>query len=174
MEAIESDLKTFCFLAPRWQLYVIQGFLFSTFNWIIPLLESGKTPSKSLITIEQLMKHADPEFVLWPSDWVEPWLDRILELKLTLNDYYTFYENLDTLFRDCIPTDLNIFTSLSNGSILTDEQWDRLYEAVAFQAPLVQQKSNKTRRTQGRRAITPMKRRKAKTYHKPHVTVVKL
>jgi hypothetical protein len=174
MEALESDLKSFCFLAPRWQLYVIQGFLFSTFNWIIPLLESGKVPDNKLITIEQLMKNADPEFVIWPSDWVDSWFDRILDLKLTLDDYYTFYEHLDTLFRDCIPTELYIFTSLSNGSLLTDEQWDRLYEAVAFQAPLVQQSSNKTRRTRGRRAITPMKHRKAKTYHKSHVTVVKL
>ena len=174
MEALESDLKAFCFLAPRWQLLVIQGFMFGAVNWLIPLSESGIPPDKTSITIEDLMKHADPEFALWPSDWLDTWLDRILDLKLSVDDLYTFYDHLDTLFRDCIPIDLDIFTPLSNGIMITKEQWECLYEAVAFQAPLVQQKNNKTRRTHGRRAITPMKRRKSKTYHKPHVTVVKL
>ena len=174
MDALESDLKSFCFLAPRWQLLVIQGFMFGAVNWLIPLAESGKSPDKTSITLEDLMKHADPEFVAWPSDWLDTWLDRMLDLKLSVDDLYIFYEHLDILFRDCTPTDLNIFTPLSNGSTLTDEQWERLYEAVAFQEPPVEQKNNKTRRTHGRRAITPMKRRKAKTYHKPHVNVVKL
>ncbi len=175
VESLKSDLKALCFQAPHWQQLVLQAFWYGVMNWLIPLKEAEKQPSLDRMTPLDLAKHADPEFVRWPTEWLQPWMERAVSLELSVDELYDLYDDLNTVFQDCVPTDLVIFTELSNGEKLTEEQWERLYAAVAFQ-PLPQQpkKAPKTRRVHGRRAITPIRRRRAHTHHKPHMTVVKI
>ena len=178
MEQLQTDLKTLCFQAPHWQQLVVQAFWYGMMNWLIPLKEAETQPSLERMTPRDLVKHADAEFADWPADWLQPYMERTVALNLSLDDLYDLYDNLNTVFQDCVPTDLVIFTELSNGENLTEAQWERLYEAVAFQPiPKDQRKKQqKTRRTHGRRAITPIRRRRAMTHHNraQHMSVVKI
>ena len=106
-----------------------------------------------------------------------------LALGLTLEELNSWFTRLDTVFRYCISTDLDIFSTLADGVPLTEEQWERLYVAIAPQPPDTtgfkkhHHTRNKTRRTHGRRALTPMRRHhhhRAVTRHQPHLNVVKL
>ena len=79
MEAVESlktDLKALCFQAPHWQQLVLQAFWYGVMNWLIPLKEAEKRPSLDRMTPLDLAKHADPEFVRWPTEWLQPWMER--------------------------------------------------------------------------------------------------
>jgi hypothetical protein len=178
MQQYLSDLKTFCFQLPTWQMLTVQAFFYGALNWLIPHAEQHRIPNKTEMTMQDLVEHSDPEFSSWPADWLESWLDRLLELKLSHEQLYEFSEQLDLAFRDCIPTDLDIYSTLAEGRHLTEEQWERLYTAVAPHQQILplsmSKKCAKTRRTHGKRAITPLKRRRAQTHHRPHVNVVKI
>lgn len=178
MEQYLSDLKTLCFQLPVWQQLVVQAFFYGALNWLIPLAEQHQPANKSEITVTDLVVHSDPEFSQWPSEWLDSWLTRLISLNLTHEQLYSFSEQLELAFRDCIPTDLDIYSTLAEGEHLTEEQWGRLYDAVAPRQQILplsmSKKCAKTRRTHGKRAITPIKRRRAHTHHRPHVNVVKV
>lgn len=178
MQQYLADLKTHCFQLPHWQQLVVQAFFYGALNWLIPLAEQHRPANKGEITIEDLVAHSDAEFRMWPSEWLEPWLEKLIALKLSQEQLYEFSELLDSAFRDCIPTDLDIYSTLAEGEHLTDEQWERLYSAVSPRQQVLplsmNKKTAKTRRTHGKRAITPLKRRRAHTHHRSHVTVVKI
>lgn len=171
MDGYIADLKTDCFQLPHWQMLLLQAFHYGVLNWFIPVLEEGKKPVKGDFLLEDLVAHSDPEFRNWPSDWLNSWLEKLFLLDLSHEQLYLFSEQLEEAFRDCIPTDLDIYGTFLQGETLTDEQWTRLYTSVAFQPPTLlstPSQKGKTRRMHGRRAITPIKRRRAITYHKSH------
>jgi len=176
MDALESELKTFLFSAPRWMQLEMQGFWYGLISRAITCKEEKTAFLQESNTIETILQHADPEFSDWPTSWLEPYVQQFLALDLTYDQHHEWFERLDTIFRDSVPTDLDIFTTLANGELLTQEQWSRLYDALAFLPPPVQQKRKyaKTRCNHGRRGITPIRSRKAITHKKHHYSFVKL
>jgi hypothetical protein len=171
MDKIESDLRIFCFQAPRWMLLEIQAFWYGLISWSITCTEDLIIPEPSKITIRDLLIHSDGEFEDWPSTWLEPYMHEFLSLHPTLTEQHDFFGRLEDLFQDCIPTDMNIFTFLISTEILSETQWERLYDALAFTNPILpdERKSPKTRRIHGRRSLTPIKARRVFTRHKLQV-----
>lgn len=177
MEALESNLKTTCFQAPHWQQLVLQAFWFGVLSWAVPLVEEGQHLQAQPMTVKDLVHHADPEFVSWPYEWLEATLKAFEAIPWTTDSINAFFDRLETIFQDCLPTDLHIYHILVKGDYLTDEQWSRLFDTVAFQPPQAAAqppKKAKTRRMHGRRGITPMKRRRGLTRHTGHLQIVKL
>ncbi len=188
---MEESLRKFCFDAPHWMQIQMQGLWYGMISWRIECMEDGKPLKKQ--TIQEYLNFAEPELESWPSDWLQPTVDEFTGTEMTLDELTQWFETVHTIFQDCIPADLNIFTVLATGETLSDEQWKRLYDTVAFMPPKLPavndepkqtvvpvqqpaQKRRKTRRTHGRRAITPIKGRRAHTHHRSHVqaTVVKM
>jgi hypothetical protein len=181
--ALEEELKNLCTLLPHWQQIQLQGFWYGLISWLLTCAEEDVNPALHAITAEELIKHADAEFEGWPSEWLQPYVDRCIGLHLSHEQLNSWFATLDIVFRDCISTDLDIFSILAEGAELTEPQWERLYESMAFQPPDTsgfrkQTNKHKTRRTHGRRALTPLKRHhrlRAITHHqKQHVNIVKL
>lgn len=173
MEQIEKELRDTCFISPHWMQLQLQAFWYGLLSWCITCVEDKRPIQLETITIEELLETADPEFASWPTDWLQPFANQFVTHSFTEEEYHNCLDRLDVIFRDTVPTDLDIFTTLADGNTLTEEQWMRLYEALAFLPPqhLLPSQSNKrqkTRRVHGRRAITPMRRRRVLTYHKPH------
>ena len=183
LNALEEKLKTDCLTYPHWQQLVLQGYWYGLISWAITCAEDGHDPKKDTPSAKDLAKHSAAEFEQWPADWLQPTTESFLALGLTLEELNSWFSRLDTVFRDCISTDLDIFSTLADGETITEEQWERLYVAVAPQPPDTtgfkkhHHPRNKTRRTHGRRALTPMRRHnhhRAVTRHHAHVNVVKL
>jgi len=173
MDKIETDLRTFCFQAPRWMLLEIQAFWYGLISWSITCAEDLIVPEPKTLTIRDLLIHSDGEFEDWPSTWLEPYMYEFLSLHPTLMEQNEFFGRLEDLFQDCIPTDLNIFTVLVTTESISEEQWGRLYESIAFTSPFLpnEKKTTKTRRVNGRRGVTPIKARRAFTRHR--IAVIK-
>jgi hypothetical protein len=180
---LEKELKETCIFYPHWQQLMIQGFWYGLLSWCISCLEDGKNPKDIPYSVGELLKHADAELLSWPYEWLNSSATEFLQLNLSLEQLNVWFERLDIIFRDCIPTDLDIFSTLATGEHISDTQWERLYDAVAFLPPNPQAQKkrttqNKTQRVRGRRAITPMKHRKAMTHHNRHhqppINIVKL
>lgn len=180
MNTLESNLKTLCLQSPHWMQLELQAFWYGLLSYTMDAAEHSQPLDPKELSPETLLQHADPEFDGWPTDWLQPFVTEFTGLSLNFQQQQEFFERLEALFQDTIPVDLNIFTVLAEGELLTEDQWKRLMDTVAFQPssnPLSQQRGqHKTKRVQGRRGITPLKRRKAKTFHKPrhqHITFVK-
>jgi hypothetical protein len=204
-----EELKSLCLIAPHWQQLLLQGFWYGLMSWLVTCAEDNTTPDKYPMTLKEMVSHADPEFASWPLEWLQVYVDKMLTLNpvlhsVKLND---FFERLDTMFQDTIPTDLDIFSTLVRGEHLTEEQWVRLHDALApmpppppptsQSPPLLQHQppslppstplqlqpqphtirnNHRTRRLRGKRAITPLKRKRAVTHHHKHsvnVNVIK-
>jgi hypothetical protein len=188
---MEEHLRKFCFDAPHWMQIQMQGLWYGLISWRIQCVEDGEPVTKQ--TVQEYLEFAEPELVTWPYDWLQPTVDEFMSIEYSLEQLNKWFETLYTIFQDCIPADLNIFMILSTGESISEEQWKRLYDTVAFMPPTLQvtdtaskqavvpvqqsvHKRRKTRRTHGRRAITPIKGRRAYTHHRSHVntTVVKM
>lgn len=179
LEQLETTLKETCLISPHWMQLQLQAFWYGLLSWCITCVEDKRSIDLQTMPIQTLLETADPEFGLWPTDWLQPLAKQFVELHLSEEELHEWFDRLDVIFRDTVPTDLDIFTTLADGETLTEEQWKRLYEALAFLPPQTTKptKRQKTRRTHGRRAITPLRRRRVLTYHKPHppsAQVVKL
>jgi len=166
-----TSIKTQALESPRWIQLELQGFWYGLLSWSLTCTEDKVTPDKSDITVAELLQHADQEFESWPTDWLEPSIKQFLDLGLSYDQQQEFFSALEQVFQDSVPVDINIFTVLANGDTLTIEQWERLHAALAFRNSPEPPKKQNTRRIHGRRAITPIKRRKAFTRHR--VMVVK-
>jgi hypothetical protein len=176
IHTLESELKTTLFSAPRWMQLQLQGFWYGLVSDAIRSIEEDETLLLEPTSIESWLLYADSQFEGWPTSWLEPIAKQFLSHKRTLDELNIWFESLDTTFRDCVPVDLNIFTTLANGEILTEEQWERLYDTLAFLPPPNHQqlslnqkrsiKCPKTRHIHGRRALTPMRSRRAITRKK--------
>ncbi len=198
---MEARLRAFCFDAPHWMQIQIQGLWYGLISWRIQCAEDGQ-PCTAL-SVADYLEFAEPELKSWPYEWLQETVDECMKVEMTLDELNSWFETLHAIFQETIPADLNIFMVLSEGNTLTEEQWKRLYDAVAFMPPNQYQSSEtssknpiiqlssseksaipapdhkkyaKTRRIHGRRAITPIKGRRAHTHHKQRVaaTVVKL
>lgn len=168
MDTLLSSLKTECFQLPRWAQIEIQAYYYGALCWLITCAEDSVDPLTTDITIEDLLRYTDTEFTRWPTILVEHHHTRLLELKLSLDQLNYLFEELESVFQDSIPTDIVIYSTLIHGGELMEEQWDRLFDALAFTNPLPppeHKRPVKTRRIHGRRAITPIRRRKAFTRH---------
>ena len=166
MESLETTIKDFCFQAPRWMQLELQAFWYGLISWSLTCLEDKEEPNIDTITVEELIQHSDPNFIDWPTNWLEPLIKEFIDMKLSYEQQEQLLTNLEQHFKDCVPTDLNIYTILIHGESLADEQWIRLYDSLAFIPPEEYKSQNKTRRIYGKRSITPMRRRKAFTFHK--------
>ncbi len=181
MDQLERELRETCLIAPHWMQLQLQAFWYGLLSWCITCAEDKRLARLEEVSIPQLLEAADPEFATWPTDWLQPIAKQFVEQKFPEEALHEWFDRLDIIFRDTVPTDLDIFTTLADGAELSEEQWARLYDAVAFLPPqqgsLQPRKHKKTRRVHGRRAITPMRRRRVLTYHrahKQHVQFVKL
>lgn len=182
LDQLENELKNTCLNLPHWQQLVLQGFWYGLISWAITCAEDGTDPQTNQISLDEMLKHADAEFEGWPVSWLQNDADRFLSLRLSLDELNSWFGRLDTVFLDCIPTDLHIFGTFAEGEILSEDQWKRLYDTVAFMPPDVSGfkrplTKHKTRRVHGRRALTPMRRHhhhRAVTRHHTHVNVVKM
>jgi hypothetical protein len=177
-QRIEEELRNFSLIAPHWQQLLLQGFWYGLISWLITCAEDNQNPADHRITVKEMVEHADAEFLDWPITWLESSVDSFLQLNCSLEELNYWYSQLDIIFRDCIPTDLDIFSTLASGETLTEEQWKRLHDALAFipSEKNLKKHFNKTRRTHGKRALTPIKRRHATTHHnraKKLVNVIK-
>ena len=170
MNAIESSLKSLCLQSPHWMQIELQAFWYGLLSYTMDAAEANLPLNSQELSPEILLQHADAEFDGWPYTWLQPFVTEFTALKLTFDQQQEFFEHLEALFQDTIPVDLNIFTVLAEGEILTQDQWKRLLDTVAFQPPSnplqPQRGYGKTKRVQGRRGITPLKRRRARTAHK--------
>jgi hypothetical protein len=173
MEAIlatlEEKIKADCFQFPHWQQILYQGFWYGLISWTMTCAEEGKNPADKPITVKELVSHAEPHLESWPLDWLEPTRDAFIALHLNQEQLDDWFSRLDQIFRDCIPTDLDIFSTLGEGATLTEEQWERLYNSLAFLPPDTSaikpatRLRHKTLRNKGRRALTPMRRHNHKS-----------
>jgi len=168
-------LDPLCHNQPRWVQIEIQAFTYGFLCWASDTLEDESGQPIEPLSPSEYLEGVDRHFAGWPTDWLESLLQElliycILEKHMTMETVAKIYGDAEDIFRNHIPTDLMIFTQLATGSSLTEEQWDRLYDTLAFQTPdtRIQDRRNKTMRIHGRRAITPMKRAKyrGKTAHK--------
>jgi hypothetical protein len=174
MQQLETQLRDVCCQSPKWMQLVLQAFWYGAVSWNIQCLEDklpiGKPTSHDMTTFSDAM------FVHWPTDWLQDTADEFFQLHLPLDASYAWFDTLHQVFEECVPADLQIFTILSEGETLTEEQWTRLYDAIAFTTPQAAlskrtpPKRAKTRRSHGRRALTPIKSRRAYTHHKSHGT----
>ncbi len=166
MDKQEDSIRSFCSTAPRWMQLQFQAFWYGLISTAITYVEEHKTIQEIQTTPKELCVFVDPEFESWPMEWLDGFLKEFLTLSLTEDELHTFLERLDDLFKDYVPVDLHIFTILTSGSELDAEQWKHLNDALAFTLP-IQSKNYKhrqrTRCTHGRRAVTPMRSRKALT-----------
>jgi hypothetical protein len=180
LDKLEADLKELCPQLPHWQQLLIQGFWYGTISWLMTCVEDCEDPKLHPLSVRDVVIHADHEFETWPTEWLKPYLDEFITLNLNLEQLNDWFDKLDVIFRDCIPTDLDIFTILAEGNVLSEEQWERLYNALAFLPPDTSgfkknHAKHKTRRLHGRRAITPMRRRRAITHHNKHpLNIIKM
>lgn len=164
MEALEEKIKTDCFQFPHWQQLLYQGFWYGLLGWTMTCAEDGVNPAVKPITVKELVAHADPHLESWPLDWLEPLRDEFIALQLNAQQLEDWFSRLDLIFRDCIPVDLDIFSILGEGVTLTEEQWERFYNSLAFLPPDTSgikpttRHKHKTLRNKGRRALTPMRR----------------
>jgi hypothetical protein len=209
MDAIEADVRKLCADAPHWQQIQFQVFWYGVIMWALDALDSQKPLATAKLPIDKIIAMADAEPSSWPTEWLEPFFEQFIQANLNQDQIQDLLEQLDTIFRDCIPTDLDVYSTLANGEELTQEQWKRLYDAVAFLPPAVNQPTEpshiahtapalpaaaaaaaatvaaaptaahtmpaehpkpkyaraRTRRTHGRRAITPIRGRRAHTRH---------
>ncbi len=176
MDTILERIKQHCFQGPHWIQLEIQAFWYGAISWAMTCAEEGK-PHESL-SIDMLLAHSDAEFSSWPTSWLDSDYAEFITQSLSLEELDQLLLQLDDLFRGLIPVDLNIFSTLSNGDHLTEKQWDRLYEAIAFQ-PIQRvdnsgyKRANKTIRPHQRRGVTPLKRRKVHTRHRPILVITK-
>ena len=182
LNALEEKLKTESLNYPHWQQLVLQGYWYGLISWAITCAEDGYDSKKDTPSAKELAKHSAAEFEQWPADWLQPTTEYFLDLGLTLEELNSWFNRLDTVFRDCIPIDLEIFSTLADGESITEDQWQRLYAAIAPMPPDTTgikkyHSRHKTRRTHGRRALTPMRRHnhhRAVTRHQNHLNIVKL
>lgn len=171
MQSLLSSLKTQSLESPRWIQLELQGFWYGLLSWSLTCTEDNIIPLAKDITVAELLQHADQEFEGWPTDWLELSIKQFLDLGLTYDQQQDFFSGLEQVFQDSVPTDINIFTVLANGDSLTADQWERLNTALAFRNSPEPPKKQNTRRIHGRRAVTPIKKRKAFTRHR--IMVVK-
>jgi len=167
MDQLESELKTFCIQAPKWMQIEIQALWYGLISWSITCTEDLVEPTLTKVTIRDFLIHSDGEFEDWPTEWFDATATTFLSLKPTLQQQQDLFEQLDSIFRDCIPVDLNIYSVLADGETLTEDQWDRIYDALAFNNPSnIPKRIVKTHRIHGRRGLTPLRRKKALTRHR--------
>ena len=178
---MDTLLTPLCRDQPRWVQIEIQAFTYGFLCWASDSLEEETSCQIEPLSPSEYLEGVDTHFAGWPSDWLEPILQEllvycILEKHMTLETVKKIYGEAEDLFSRYIPIDLMIFTQLATGSSLSEEQWERLYDTIAFQTPSKKLGGvrNKTMRIHGRRAITPMKRHKyrGKTVHKRQYPII--
>lgn len=175
---LESKLRDLCIISPHWMQLELQAFWYGLISWAITCAEDKRPAKAEDITVQELLEHADAEFISWPTEWLEPSIAELINYNFNEEQLNELFSRLDTIFRDSVAVDLDIFSTLADGQHLTEDQWIRLNNTLAFIPPEIQKyKKNtraKTRRIYGRRALTPMRGRRALTHHKPYTQVVKL
>jgi hypothetical protein len=173
MNTLEDTLRQFCSTSPRWMQLQFQAFWYGLISTAITYAEEGKEVQEIQTTPRELCIFVDQEFESWPMDWLDQYLKEFLVLHLTEDELHHFLERLDDLFKDYVPVDLHIFSILTSGSELGQEQWTQLHDALAFTVPIhakQYKQRQKTRCTHGRRAVTPMRSRRALTRKSRHTT----
>jgi hypothetical protein len=79
---LEKKLKSELPLYPHWQQLLVQGFWYGLISWTITCAEEGTKPTQNLLSVQELVSHADPHLEDWPLDWLESSRDAFLKLDL--------------------------------------------------------------------------------------------
>ena len=144
-------------ISPRWNQVVLQLWIYGLFCWLQDSLETDKyIPT----TAEELFEYAD-EFIEIPRDieFLKPSFNILLENNIRLipfeKIYNKFLEKVATIDKK-----VEIINILCTGDDFTEEQINNVWDALAFQIDTPMHKKNTTKRVHGRRAITPLRRRK--------------
>ena len=145
-------------LSPRWNQVVLQLWMYGLFCW---LQDSFETDEYIPTTMEELFEYAD-EFVELPRDieFIKPSFKTLLENNIRLipfqKIYNEFFEKVETIDKE-----VEIMNILCTGEDFTEEQVNTIWDALAFQPIHIKDpRKNLTKRVHGRRAITPLRRRK--------------
>lgn len=177
---MEAILAPYLSGQPLWVQLGLQGFLYGVLGWLQEGCESGE-PLVTPPSLTTFLERADETFASWPTEWLAPVFQQLADAwahsEKTLATVEQFSEDAEATFRNRVPADLLVFHQLETGDSITDEQWERLWDALAFALPPVPPgKQKHTRRAHGKRALTPMKRHKkyrSVTLHKrPQVVMV--
>jgi hypothetical protein len=180
MDKLEQEIKQFCFQAPRWMQIELQAFWYGFLCWSLTCAEENLPIHLNRPTLSEMLETSHAEFGSWPTDWLSEIPEKFLSQKLTFQQQQDWFQRLEHIFQDCVPSDLNIFTELADGSELSEEQMERLYTTVAFEPPQLHPQGkparpNKTLRPRQRRGITPIRRLKVMTrHHKTTIIVSKI
>ena len=173
-------LDPLCHNQPRWVLIELQAATYGFLCWASDVIDEKSKKKAEPLSSAEYLEGVDTHFIGWPSEWLEDVIEDllvycILEKHMTLETIQRIYGEAEDCFRNHVPADLMIFTQLATGESLSEEQWTRLYDTIAFQPPdnicsFTGHKNgrHRTMRIHGRRSITPMKRHKyrGKTAHK--------
>jgi hypothetical protein len=209
MEQREENLRKLLLTAPHWQQLELQAFWYGLISWCVTCFEDKVPITTDVPSMGEILGCGDEEFQTWPSEWLEGLKADYLKPTLTEDDNTQWFNRLEILFQECVPIDLNIFSVFLTGEQLSESQWERMYETIAFQQQPVglepiaagihvvhdlasatkqqivqppqtlanRRRHHRTRHIHGRRAITPIRARKALTRKHKHtqpVSVVKL
>ena len=211
MDQQEDTLRKLLLAAPHWQQLELQAFWYGLISWCVTCFEDKVPITEDVPSLQEILGCGDEQFQSWPTEWLEGFKAGYLKPTLTEEENTKWFDRLEVLFQECVPVDLNIFSVFLTGERLSEAQWERIYETLAFQQqpigpeptatgihvvhdqatatkqqiqqPLLQQsvanrrRHHKTRHIHGRRAITPIRARKALTRKHKHIqplAVVKL
>jgi hypothetical protein len=174
---LKRALREQCEKSAHWELLLLQGFWYGLLSWLTTCAEDEKNPSDNNLTAKQLITLTDPRFECWPTEWLEPTIHQVLALDYNLEQLNTLFDEVEAIFQESIPYDLDIFTTLGTGDFISNETWEKLQSSIAFFPPhntsLTNRMRHKTRRSHGRRALTPLRRRRAVTHHHRESKVIK-
>jgi hypothetical protein len=166
---LKKSLRDQCEKAVHWELLLLQGFWYGVLSWLTTCAEDDKSPLENILTAKQLVTLTDPQFEGWPTEWLESTIQQVTGLDYNLEQLNILFDEISEIFHECIPADLDIFTTLESGDFISNEIWDRLHASIAFLPPhntsLTNRMRHKTRRSHGRRALTPLRRRRGVTHH---------
>ena len=160
MEQILDKWKTCATDSPIWNKIVLQTWSYGFLCWLKDSCEMGKWVE---ITFEELFDYAD-EFRDMPiggvSSYLMPAYDAICSRPiLTLQQIDEFHEKLLAMVDEHVQKEINIIDELFEGEPLKEETREKVWQELSFIIEPSTKKKNHTRHVNGRRAITPIKRR---------------
>ena len=160
MEQILDKWKICATDSPIWNKIVLQTWSYGFLCWLKDSSEMGKWVE---ITFEELFDYAD-EFRDMPIGGVSGYLmtayvSLLAGPLLTLQQIDEFHEKLLAMVDEHVQKEINIIDELFEGEPLKEETREKVWQELSFIIEPSTKKKNHTRHINGRRAITPIKRR---------------
>lgn len=170
MDSLFQDLQAGLTDTPVWVQILWQAYSYTMLCWCIDSVEHQSfTPE----TLADSLEFVDAEFRKFPHEALfspihEHWTKTLMSLNPSKTQLEEEAEVWCEAIQKVVDPSIEIFSTLYDGQELTAEKWDALYSAMAFQPPQVKathshKNLHRTLRSKGRRAITPIRRRRGLT-----------